>query len=117
VRFRDRVGIIKDIGGIFDACGVSIYSILQNPIEDPADAQYVIITDDVRPPHPEPMRARARALGSAPSVARALAGLRRLHQAGVRPNRGDRLVPGRDLLHARLVVVPQSCSRCFLGEK
>ena len=69
MRFRDRVGIIKDIGGIFDACGVSIYSILQNPIEDPADAQYVIITDDVRPPHPEPMRARARALGSAPSVA------------------------------------------------
>ena len=74
MRFRDRVGIIKDIGGIFDACGVSIYSILQNPIEDPADALYVIITDDVRPPHPEPMRARARALGSAPSVARALAG-------------------------------------------
>ena len=71
MRFRDRVGIIKDIGGIFDACGVSIYSILQNPIEDPADAQYVIITDDVRPPHPEPMRAaRARSAQLLPLPAR-----------------------------------------------
>merc|ERR1712196_716129 len=45
IRFRDRVGIIKDLGEIFASCGVSIYSILQNPIADRNDAMYAVVTD------------------------------------------------------------------------
>lgn len=47
VRFRDRVGLIAELGKIFEDCGVPIYSILQNPISDRNDAQFVVMTDAV----------------------------------------------------------------------
>ena len=45
IRFRDGIGLIKSVGEIFAKDGVSIYSILQNPIKDPTDAQFVVLTD------------------------------------------------------------------------
>ena len=45
IRFRDRTGIIADLGQICTDAGVSIYSILQNPIADKNDAQFVVMTD------------------------------------------------------------------------
>ena len=47
IRFRDGTGIIQQVGEIFASCGVSIYSILQNPIKDPNDSQFVVMTDPV----------------------------------------------------------------------
>jgi len=47
IRFRDGVGIIQTVGQVFAECGVSIYSILQNPIKDPNDSQFVVMTDPV----------------------------------------------------------------------
>jgi homoserine dehydrogenase len=47
IRFRDGTGIIKQVGEVFASCGVSIYSILQNPIKDRNDAQFVVMTDPV----------------------------------------------------------------------
>ena len=47
IRFRDGIGLIKSVGEIFAKDGVSIYSILQNPIKDPTDAQFVVLTDPV----------------------------------------------------------------------
>eukprot|EP00325_Prymnesiales_sp_UTEX-LB-985_P025750 CAMPEP_0174718824 /NCGR_PEP_ID=MMETSP1094-20130205/30091_1 /TAXON_ID=156173 /ORGANISM="Chrysochromulina brevifilum, Strain UTEX LB 985" /LENGTH=480 /DNA_ID=CAMNT_0015919023 /DNA_START=15 /DNA_END=1457 /DNA_ORIENTATION=+ len=47
IRFRDGVGIIKTVGEVFAECGVSIYSILQNPIKDPNDSQFVVMTDPI----------------------------------------------------------------------
>ena len=47
IRFRDQKGIIQQVGEIMATNGVSIYSVLQNPIEDPNDAQFVILTDPV----------------------------------------------------------------------
>ena len=47
IRFRDGTGIIKSVGEIFEECGVSIYSVLQNPIKDPSDSQFVVMTDPV----------------------------------------------------------------------
>jgi len=47
IRFRDGTGIIKTVGEIFEQYGVSIYSVLQNPIKDPSDAQFVVMTDPV----------------------------------------------------------------------
>ena len=47
IRFRDGTGIIQNVGEIMSACGVSIYSILQNPIKDRNDAQFVVMTDPV----------------------------------------------------------------------
>jgi hypothetical protein len=47
IRFRDGVGIIQDLGTIFAEGGVSIYSILQNPIANPNDAIFVVMTDPV----------------------------------------------------------------------
>lgn len=47
IRFRDRVGITFDLGQIFSDCGVSIYSMLQNPIKDRDDAMFVVTTDPV----------------------------------------------------------------------
>jgi len=47
IRFRDRVGITFDLGQIFADCGVSIYSMLQNPIKDREDAMFVVMTDTV----------------------------------------------------------------------
>ena len=45
IRFRDGTGIISDVGNAFSKNGVSINSILQNPIEDPKDSQFVVLTD------------------------------------------------------------------------
>jgi homoserine dehydrogenase len=47
IRFRDGVGIISDLGDVFKDGGVSIYSILQNPIGNPEDAVFVVVTDPV----------------------------------------------------------------------
>jgi len=47
IRCRDVVGIIRDLGAITAADGVSIYSILQNPITDRNDATFVVMTDPV----------------------------------------------------------------------
>ena len=47
IRFRDGIGIIQSVGEEFSKCGVSIDSILQNPIEDPTDSQFVVMTDSV----------------------------------------------------------------------
>ena len=47
IRFRDGTGIIQDVGSILSACGVSIYSVLQNPIKNRNDAQFVVLTDAV----------------------------------------------------------------------
>ena len=47
IRFRDGTGIIKSLGEVFAECGVSIDSILQNPIKDRNDAQFVVMTDPV----------------------------------------------------------------------
>jgi len=47
IRYRDRVGITLDLGQIFADCGVSIYSMLQNPIKDRDDAMFVVMTDKV----------------------------------------------------------------------
>ena len=46
IRFQEQMGIIKNLGEIFSASGVSIYSILQNPIKNPNDAQFVVITEE-----------------------------------------------------------------------
>eukprot|EP00316_Scyphosphaera_apsteinii_P011838 CAMPEP_0119309340 /NCGR_PEP_ID=MMETSP1333-20130426/15041_1 /TAXON_ID=418940 /ORGANISM="Scyphosphaera apsteinii, Strain RCC1455" /LENGTH=438 /DNA_ID=CAMNT_0007313295 /DNA_START=153 /DNA_END=1469 /DNA_ORIENTATION=- len=47
IRFRDGVGIIQSLGEIFAASGVSIFAILQNPIANRNDAQFVVTTDPV----------------------------------------------------------------------
>ena len=47
IRFRDVTGIIQQVGEELSKCGVSIYSILQNPIEDKNDAYFVVMTDPV----------------------------------------------------------------------
>jgi len=47
IRFRDSVGITEDVGKIFSEYGISIFSMLQNPIADRDDAQFVITTDPV----------------------------------------------------------------------
>ena len=47
IRFRDETGIIAKLGEIFAKNGVSIYSILQNPIKDPKDSYFVVVTDEV----------------------------------------------------------------------
>jgi len=46
IRFRDSVGIISELGDIFKQDEVSIYSILQNPIGNPEDAVFVVVTDE-----------------------------------------------------------------------
>ena len=45
IRFRDGTGIIQSVGEELSKAGVSIFSILQNPIKDPNDSQFVVITD------------------------------------------------------------------------
>jgi len=47
IRFRDAVGIISDLGEVFKQGHVSIFSILQNPIDDPQDSVFVVVTDPV----------------------------------------------------------------------
>ena len=45
MRYADRVGIIRDLGEITEKHGVSIYSLLQNPIVDREDSAFVVFTD------------------------------------------------------------------------
>ena len=45
MRYADRVGIIRDLGEITENHGVSIYSLLQNPIVDREDSAFVVFTD------------------------------------------------------------------------
>ena len=47
IRFRDTTGIIESLGQIFADNGISIYAILQNPIKNRNDAQFVVTTDPV----------------------------------------------------------------------
>jgi len=47
IRFRDAVGIIESLGSLFAKADVSIFSILQNPITDRADDEFVVTTDPV----------------------------------------------------------------------
>lgn len=47
IRYRDGVGIIKRLGEVMAESGVSIYSILQNPIVNRNDDQFVVTTDPV----------------------------------------------------------------------
>lgn len=46
VSFQDELGIIRRIGELAEVCGVSISSILQNPIEDRMMADFVITTEE-----------------------------------------------------------------------
>lgn len=45
VRSRDDLGIIKRVGELAADNGVSIHAILQNPIEDVANVDFVVTTD------------------------------------------------------------------------
>jgi len=47
IRFRDGTGIIQNVGEICAKNGISIDSILQNPIKDRSDSQFVVMTDPV----------------------------------------------------------------------
>jgi len=47
IRFRDSTGIIQKVGEIMSKNGVSIFSVLQNPIKDPDDSMFVVMTDPV----------------------------------------------------------------------
>lgn len=42
---RDDLGIIKRVGELAAENGVSIHAILQNPIEDMANVDFVVTTD------------------------------------------------------------------------
>jgi homoserine dehydrogenase len=45
--YRDGLGITRNCGEICEKCGVSIHSILQNPVTKRDDAAFVIITEKV----------------------------------------------------------------------
>ena len=45
VSARDDLGIIKRVGELAADNGVSIHAILQNPIEDVANVDFVVTTD------------------------------------------------------------------------
>mmetsp|Transcript_15225 Transcript_15225/g.27501 ORF Transcript_15225/g.27501 Transcript_15225/m.27501 type:complete len:267 (+) Transcript_15225:1-801(+) len=45
IPFMDSLGIIRKIGELAEKHGVSIHSILQNPIQDRAEADFVITTE------------------------------------------------------------------------
>jgi hypothetical protein len=47
LRYRDGLGITRQCGEICEKHGVSIHSILQNPITRKADAAFVLITEKV----------------------------------------------------------------------
>lgn len=47
LRYRDELGITRQCGEICEKNGVSIYSILQNPVRNRNDAAFVIITEKV----------------------------------------------------------------------
>jgi homoserine dehydrogenase len=45
VRYRDQVGITRDVGNVCEKNGISIHSMLQNPVKNRNDAMFVIITE------------------------------------------------------------------------
>lgn len=45
IKIRDQVGVIRSVGELAEKAGVSIYSILQSPISDPNDVDFVVTTD------------------------------------------------------------------------
>lgn len=47
MRYRDQVGITRQCGEICEKHGVSIHSILQNPVTQRDDAAFVLITEKV----------------------------------------------------------------------
>ena len=48
VSFQDELGIIRRIGELAEECGVSICSVLQNPITDRMMADFVITTEECK---------------------------------------------------------------------
>ena len=48
VSCADGLGIIRAVGGAAEESGVSIYSILQNPIASRASLEFVVITEDAK---------------------------------------------------------------------
>jgi len=48
VSFQDELGIIRRIGELAEGCGVSIYSVLQNPMKDRMFADCVVTTEECR---------------------------------------------------------------------
>lgn len=47
IGYRDALGITRQVGEICETHGVSIHSLLQNPIDNANDAAFVIITENV----------------------------------------------------------------------
>jgi len=47
IKYRDALGITRQCGEICEKCGVSIHSILQNPVRNRDDAAFAIITERV----------------------------------------------------------------------
>lgn len=45
VRYRDMVGITRDVGAVCAKYGISIHSMLQNPVKNRNDAMFVLITE------------------------------------------------------------------------
>ena len=45
-RVRDGLGIIRRVAGLCERHGISIHSILQTPIEDPADVPFALTTEN-----------------------------------------------------------------------
>jgi homoserine dehydrogenase len=48
IPYADSLGIIRSVGALAEKHGVSIHSILQNPMEDPAKADFCLTTDQCR---------------------------------------------------------------------
>lgn len=48
VRYRDQVGITRDVGAVCEKNGISIHSMLQNPVKNRNDAMFVLITEPCR---------------------------------------------------------------------
>lgn len=51
INMCDTVGIISNIGDICRINNISIYSILQNPIEDPNNCVFIVVTDTCKLSH------------------------------------------------------------------
>jgi len=47
LRYRDNLGITRECGEICEKCGVSIHSLLQNPVRNRDDAVFVLVTEKV----------------------------------------------------------------------
>lgn len=48
IKCEDSLGIIGSVGQAAQDAGVSIHSILQNPIFNPKDVDFVVTTDEVK---------------------------------------------------------------------